>query len=344
MTSSISWDAKLPDKAGFVRAIGRSLGAMLIVAGCAQQPVPVREPAPFESPPQANLAPRAGQLMEVNGGRLFVDSTGRGDTVILLHEFALDARMWDAQFLELARRYRVVRYDLRGFGRSSAPAEPYSHVEDLRRLMTALGIRQAHLVGASMGGRVAIDFALAYPSEVQSLVLVDASLGGWEFSKSFSATFSDTAQSARRGDWSEARRRWLDQPLYASARAQPDLNGRLKQMIDEYGGAHFIRPDPVVATQSAARQLARIKALTLVIVGERDAADFQEIAAKLVREIPSARKVVIPGVGHLANMEAPARFNRVVLDFFDRGKPIPIESLTTGACVDAKTKRPVKCE
>lgn len=94
------------------------------------------------------------QLIQPPNTRLFCEVAGMGQAVVLLHGFTLDLRMWDDQFLPLAQQFRVVRYDLRGFGRSALPTNaPYSHFEDLKALLDHLGIIQAHLVGLSKGGR-----------------------------------------------------------------------------------------------------------------------------------------------------------------------------------------------
>ena len=121
-------------------------------------------------PPAPAAKPAAGTL-PVEGGQLYYEVQGDGRPVILLHAGGMDAKMWDAQFDQLSRQFRVVRYDLRGFGRSSKPDRPFHPVEDLRELMRHLGIKRAHLVGLSMGSGVALNFALEHPGMVEKLVL-----------------------------------------------------------------------------------------------------------------------------------------------------------------------------
>lgn len=116
--------------------------------------------------------------IEVNGARLYYEVAGSGPAIALIHAGIADCRMWDAQFAAFAERYRVVRYDQRGFGRSSMPPGPYAPRDDLRELLRALGIARATLVGVSMGGGVALDCALDHPDLVEALVLVASGLGG----------------------------------------------------------------------------------------------------------------------------------------------------------------------
>ncbi len=113
------------------------------------------------------------------GGELYYEAAGAGVAVVLVHGLALDARMWDDQVPALEDIARVVRYDLRGFGRSTRDADTsYSHADDLWRLLDHLGIDEAVLVGLSMGGRVVVEATLAVPERVRALVLLDAVLDG----------------------------------------------------------------------------------------------------------------------------------------------------------------------
>jgi pimeloyl-ACP methyl ester carboxylesterase len=121
-------------------------------------------------------------LAEVDGGVLAWESAGEGPGVAFLHPGLWDSRVWDEQFGVFSKTYRVLRHDFRGYGRSSRPepGKPYSHVDDLEGVMDAAGVDRAALIGNSMGGRVAIDFALEHPSRVSALVLAAPGLSGFE--------------------------------------------------------------------------------------------------------------------------------------------------------------------
>ena len=114
-----------------------------------------------------------------SGAELHHEVGGEGHPLVLLHDGLLDRRVWDQQFEAFSRRYRVVRYDRRGYGLSPAPRRSFFDAVDLRGLLSSLGVGQAHLVGVSDGGRVALDFALAHPGMVGGLVLVGPGLGGY---------------------------------------------------------------------------------------------------------------------------------------------------------------------
>jgi pimeloyl-ACP methyl ester carboxylesterase len=259
---------------------------------------------------------------ELNGTRLYYEMAGDGDPLVLIHGFSLDRRMWDPQFAVFARRYRVIRYDLRGFGRSALPdGDPFSHTADLAALLDSFGIARAHIVGLSQGGAVAVAFALAYAERVRCLVPVDAYFDGHAFSDAWEAGIVPVWQAAREGGAPAAKEVWLAHAFFQSCREQPETEAQLMQIVEEYSGWHWvnrhneIRPDPPTA-----QRLEEVRARTLVIVGERDLPDFQVMAQALAARIPGAQLVVLPGVGHMANMEAPEQFNQIVLEFL--GEPV----------------------
>lgn len=157
-------------------------------------------------------------MADVNGTRLYYEIGGTGHAVVFIPGFTLDTRMWDDQFEHFARQFQVVRYDMRGFGKSAVPTEAvYSHAEDLKALLEHLGIRQAYLVGLSKGGAVALDFTLTYPGYVKALVLLDTVLPGFDWSAEGRARDGLVWEAARQGGIPAAKRSWLTHPLFAPA-------------------------------------------------------------------------------------------------------------------------------
>lgn len=255
-------------------------------------------------------------FVEANGASLYCEEAGAGPAVVLIHGFTLDSRMWDDQFLPVARRCRTVRYDLRGFGRSSVPAGPYSHVEDLRALLERLGIEQASLVGLSKGGAVALDFALTYPRRASALALIDTVLGGYTWSAAGAARDDLVWQEAARGGIPAAKQSWLTHPIFAPAIRQPAVAARLQQIIADYSGWHFVNANPEQGiTPPAAQRLGELTLPLLALVGELDIPDFRQITDVIGRRAPLARTIIVPNVGHMANMEAPQQVTQALLDF-----------------------------
>jgi 3-oxoadipate enol-lactonase len=254
-----------------------------------------------------------------DGGWLHYATAGEGDPVVLIHGFGLDLSMWDPQWRAFAQRHRVIRYDLRGYGGSSLPEGAYSHVDDLLALIEFLGAFPAHLVGLSLGGRVALRVAAQEPKAVRSLTLADPALDGHTWTADWLQRWRKMTEAAKRGDFSTAKKLWRDHILFEPANKNPKVADALQVMIDRYSGWHLGTPDPGTApAQQVAEALRSISTPTLVVVGELDLPDFQAIARRLGQELPAAELRVIAGSGHMSNMEAPRMFNELVLQHLQR--------------------------
>lgn len=253
-------------------------------------------------------------LVELNGTQLYYELAGPvgGPAVVFVHGFSLDTRMWDDQFDVFARRYRVLRYDVRGFGRSALPTEPYAQVDDLLALIHHFQLAPGHLIGLSMGGGIVLDFALTHPGVVRSLILVDAALGGFSWTKDLGAS----TKLAHTVGLAAAKRAWLADEMFAPAHEQPAVGARLAAMVADYSGYHWLNRDPGRwSNLPVDRPLEQLAMPTLALVGERDLPDFRRITQSVAARAPHARQVILPGVGHMSNMEAPEPFNDIVLDF-----------------------------
>lgn len=250
----------------------------------------------------------------INGADIYYETLGRGKDLILIHALGLDCRMWDDQFIELAKFYKVLRYDLRGFGKSSFPSsDSYAHHIDLHSLLQHLKISVAYFIGLSMGGRVAIDFALTYPDKIARMVLVDSVIHGYQF-KSFSIHGISTI--AMESGIDKANQAWFQHELFKPARRQPIVAKRLKEIVLSYSGWHWLNKNPWTPLDPLSiRQLNKITASTLIIVGEEDLPDFHDIADILHKKITGSTKTVMHNVGHMSNMEDSETFNFLVLNF-----------------------------
>lgn len=255
---------------------------------------------------------------EVLDTRLRYEMMGAGHPLVLVHGHSLDQRMWQAQFEIFAASYQVLQYDMRGYGRSALPEAEYRPAADLAALLKLLKIKRAHVVGFSLGGGVALDFALAHSEMTAGLVLVDSLVPGRPWSTDFGDVFPRLNQAGRAGDIAGARALWRGHRLFAPALASPAA-AALGAMIDDYSGWHWANRNPARnETDGIPQSLGRVAAPTLVMVGEHDIPEFQETAAELARGIPGARFLSLPGAGHMAPMEAPEAFNAAVLGFLGR--------------------------
>ena len=275
---------------------------------------------PLSPPPTTGVLVRPG-------ARLAYEVTGEGPAVVLVHGFGLDMRMWDAQVRHLAGSFRVVRYDCRGFGASGPfdPAAPYTHAGDLIALLDHLHLGQAVLAGLSFGGRVVMQAALAAPDRVRGLVLLDAVLDGVPWDPDSAEALDEATRQAQACGMLAGRAAWLAHPLFAAAREQPGVAGQLAAMVGGYPGQHWTGPDPHRQTRPQPIDALEDLAMpVLVAVGEKDVPGFREMSAVLGRRIPGARCHVVPGAGHMINMEQPAAVNELLARFLQQ-LPRPLE-------------------
>lgn len=255
----------------------------------------------------------------INGARIHYDRAGDGLPVILLHAGIADRRMWEPQAKALQKDFDVIRPDQRGFGESELPPVPWSPVEDLLSIMDELALKPPHLVGCSMGGATAIDFALEHPERLSKLVLVGSAIHGLSGPREHAHLFDESAAARKAGDLAALNEALMYLTLDGPARprgyvAEPlrklFLNMNKRQVSSDFEKAPSKWSDPAAATR-----LNEITAPTLVVVGDKDLPNVLEAADLLVASIRHARKAVIDDAAHLPNLEHPDEFNRIVLDF-----------------------------
>jgi pimeloyl-ACP methyl ester carboxylesterase len=256
----------------------------------------------------------------VNEIRLYCEVRGQGQPLVLIHGGQLDSRMWDDQFELFAKQFRVLRYDLRGYGGSPRGDRLYSDAEDLSALLDYVGMPKAHLVGLSLGGRVALDFALLRPRRVVSLTLSGPGLAGFDttFTEEDAQMFA-VITAARDEGLDIATELWLKNPYMAPAMEHARLAPRLRLLSRE--NAHNWLANPFLQRSPrplAAKRLVDVKAPTVLLIGGRDTKRAKDVVDFMAKEIAGARKAEFPKAGHILNMEDPEAFNRAVLDFLHR--------------------------
>ncbi len=263
---------------------------------------------------------------EVNGTKLYYEVAGTGHPLVLLHEGIADSHMYDDQFNAFAQHYRVVRFDIRGFGQSDLPSadKPVALYEDLYGLLTFLGMKKTYLLGMSMGGSIALDFTLTHPNMVDALILVAPGVGGYDmtsFEAEYKAIGQEIEEAIKRGDYEHASeleiRIWVDGPERTPQQVDPTVRQSIYEMnLHNYrrmGAAEF--PQTQKLDPPAIARLGEVTVPTLLIIGDKDVREMMSIIDKLEQGIPGARKIVMHDVAHALNMERPEEFNRIVLDF-----------------------------
>ena len=259
-------------------------------------------------------------LASINGIDIYHEVAGAGHPVVFVHGHALDSRMWQKQVAPLARFYTVVRYDIRGHGRSAAPRGGYSRAhltEEVTGLIDHLGLTRPSLVGHSLGGGIALEYALRRPDRVCTLTLLASGLEGLGSSGHLSGSVAKQRALLRKeGVSKKFLRAALTSQLFDGVRQSPEILALARQMLSGWSGASWL--DDTEYPQPALRHIERLGELrvpVLVAVGERDMPGFHDAAEALTRGILVVRKSVVPEAGHLAPLEKPEAFNDILLDF-----------------------------
>jgi 3-oxoadipate enol-lactonase len=258
--------------------------------------------------------------VDVDGGRLWYEETGQGPSVVLLHGAATDSRVWDAQWLPFTSRFHVVRLDFPAAGRSPYPDKPWSASEHLERVLDDLDVDKAAVVGVSLGGAVAVDFAIERPQRTWALVAASTGPRGLEEAVPNARSF-EVYSLLMAGRLSRAAELFAD--LWCPLRTSPDLDARLRSMVRDNIGMLAQVPQGLVRQPewSALDRLDEIAVPTLVIWGDRDDRSIQAGAARLAADISGARSLVLPNADHFVPMRAPEAFTREALAFLAEAAP-----------------------
>lgn len=259
---------------------------------------------------------------EIEGTRLYYEAAGKGSPVVLVHGGLVDSRMWDAQWKPFAAKHRVIRYDIRGYGRSEEGELPASYTRDLGSLLEFLEIDQAAIVGLSMGGAISLQFALDYADMVSALVLVGSGLPGMERGPEVEAWIEEEEAAIERGDVAAAvessLRFWTVGPKRVPEQVEPSVMERVREMSTKLYSNPPDETQIEEPDEPAMDRLEDVLCQTLAIVGSEDVERCHEIVKVLCDRMPSCRSHPIEGGAHHLPMEQPDEFNRVVLSFLER--------------------------
>lgn len=262
----------------------------------------------------------------VDGASLYYERAGQGEPVVLLHTGNGNAMIWDGQFEELARDYSVIRYDLRGFGRSAYPARPYLPARDLAGLLTHVGVDSAHIIAPSLGGRIAVDFSVLYPAMVRSLLLAAPVAVDHAWSEDVISVRMAEEEAFVAGEFARATelmmKVWVAGPNRKLTDLAPELIERIRitqrmaygtrmSALNEAGS----EPDEEPIDPPIGDRLSEITVPTLVLIGGQDLPDAIAIGDRLSTEIKNVRRLVFEDSGHMITMERPDRFVDTARDF-----------------------------
>jgi pimeloyl-ACP methyl ester carboxylesterase len=263
--------------------------------------------------------------LEVNQTRLYYAIQGEGEPLILLHGSFTDHRIWDEQAQSLAARFKVIRLDQRGYGNSDLPREPFAYYEDLKTLIDTLGLNDVNLVGSSFGGSVVIDFTLKYPEMVKKLVLAAPALNGYRYPLSYLFAYLRFLFALQHKGFTVAIEKFITGPFWGYFFPSYSKKGAQEKLLSLVRSSkRSFSWDPRLAKTlqpAAARRLTEINIPALIVLGDSDSAFNLKAGDYITQKIKRARKITMPGCGHLPYLEEPETFNGLLINLLNEDKP-----------------------
>jgi 3-oxoadipate enol-lactonase len=246
--------------------------------------------------------------------RLYYEESGSGTPLVFLHGFTLDHRMWEKQVEYFSRKYRVIIFDARGHGLSDGPETGYAREDralDILNLSEYLKIHHFHLIGLSMGGGDALNFAVDHQNRLLSLTLADTVASGFMPT----TKFRDFSETLKIEGVEAAKNEFIESTLSYYVKRDVGIRNKLSDMMRDFSGKPWL--DPMRGNypkRDDVRLSASVRIPTLIIVGKKDMA-WVPLAKILNETMLDSQLEMLPGVGHMSNMEAPDKFN-AILDAF----------------------------
>jgi 3-oxoadipate enol-lactonase len=257
--------------------------------------------------------------VRANGIEISYAVEGSGPWLVFSHSLACDLSMWNEQAAAFASRYRVLRYDTRGHGKSGAPNSDYTLDQlatDAKSLLDALEIKSCHWVGLSMGGMIGQTFALKYPGIFRTLTLADTSSRRHENARQmWDERIKLANEQGMAGLVDGTLARWFTEPF---RRSNQEMMARVAAMIRTTPVAGYAGCARAISVLDLTHRLKEIKCPALVMAGEQDAGTPPAMAREIHDNLPGSELLIIPSASHLSNLEQPAVFNRALQAFLDK--------------------------
>jgi 3-oxoadipate enol-lactonase len=263
----------------------------------------------------------SGGFADINGAKMYYEMEGTGHPLVMIHAGIADNRMWDDQFMAFAQHYKVIRYDMRGYGKTAPVEGEYSGHDDLHALLKYLNVEKAYLMGCSKGGGVALNFTLQHPEMSAALIMVCSGPGGFEFDEKPPPQWDELVAAWKSGDLEKTAEIethiWVD----GLTRTPDQVDSKVRDKVTEMNMIALKNEKLGLGKEKeldppAAKRLSEIHVPTLVIIGEYDTPYLHAAGNFMAETVAGAQKVVMP-TAHVPSMERPHELSQHVKQFLD---------------------------
>ncbi|HZL11151.1 MAG TPA: alpha/beta fold hydrolase [Prolixibacteraceae bacterium] len=263
-------------------------------------------------------------FFNIGDAKIYYEEAGHGEPVIFIHGHSFDHSEWDPQFLEFAKKYRTIRYDCRGYGRSSMPVEGHEflHAEDLLNLMDILDVEKAHLVGLSMGGFIVADMLALHPNRILTATAASGDVfpvpgpdQPWT-EEGIAKRRAEIAATKAHGTMNQ-KWEWLAGLMSKGGSHLQEIRRPVWDMIYKWDQWQTLHVEPRLVLGTSVVEILKNQEITvpvMVLTGEVD----KNRPNKLLECVPTAKQVIVPDAGHVSNLENPEAFTKLVMQFIDR--------------------------
>jgi len=264
---------------------------------------------------------RSGYI-ESGAARIYYETAGEGVPFVMIHAGVADSRMWNNEFDHFAKHYNAVRYDMRGYGRSEPVEGEFRHMDDLTALLDHLDLRGPMvLMGCSMGGGLAMDFALSQPERVRAFIMSGSAPSGLKLDVPKPPLYDEAVKADEAGDWDRLCELEVQIWFDGAGRTPEQVDPAMRRLVYDMNHIALMNearelgerlPDAAIP---GAERLAELKVPVLAIVGEHDTPFIRAAADHMAGNIPTARKVVMQDAAHLPNLDHPEEFRGILEEF-----------------------------
>lgn len=260
------------------------------------------------------------------GANIYYEAKGTGPNLLFIHAGIADCRMWEKEYNALAKDYHVIKFDIPGYGLSNFTGGDFSFKELINELLEFLQLDKVHIIAASFGGNIAMDFALSYPDKCLSLVLQSPALSGWEDSEYLQEYCENEGNLLDEKNYEKVAELNYDMWILGN-RNVDTVDSKIKDLVFDMQMKFLMKEEPEspyeeIEEMNNIERIGQIKVPVLLINGDKDVEDFLEISNRLNREISSSTKVIIENAGHLANLEVPELFLESILNFYQKNETV----------------------